>query len=76
MSCYKKYSDEKYAVKIVKSEPAYSKAALKEIHYLISVNSIKESKNKIIELLDYFVFRNHVLLIFLVLDGSLLDIIQ
>ena len=25
---------------------------------------------------DYFVFRNHVVLIFPVLDGSLLDIIQ
>ena len=47
---YKEETDteEKFAIKVVKSEPAYTKAALKEIHYLIQVNSVKESEDKII----------------------------
>ena len=38
MLCSKENTNEKYAIKIVKSEPGYTKAALKEIHYLIKVN--------------------------------------
>ena len=36
--CKREGSKEEFALKIVKSEPAYTKAALKEIHYLLQVN--------------------------------------
>ena len=48
MLCSKEDTHEKYAIKVVKSEPAYTKAALKEINYLVQVNSVKESEGKII----------------------------
>jgi hypothetical protein len=62
-------------MKIIKSEPAYTTAALKEIHYLMTINQVVESKKTIIELIDYFIYRNHVILIFPELEGSLLQII-
>lgn len=63
-------------MKIIKSEPAYTTAALKEIHYLMIINQVQESRDTIVQLLDYFIFRNHVILIFPLLDASLLQIIQ
>eukprot|EP01114_Cavostelium_apophysatum_P012643 TRINITY_DN2881_c0_g1_i3.p1 TRINITY_DN2881_c0_g1~~TRINITY_DN2881_c0_g1_i3.p1 ORF type:complete len:952 (-),score=200.28 TRINITY_DN2881_c0_g1_i3:750-3605(-) len=66
------------AIKIVKNKPAYFNQGLVEIQILEMLNHQYDAENKhhFLRLLDYFVFRNHLCLVFELLSVNLFELIK
>lgn len=72
-----KPSDKVVAVKIIKNLPAYNNQGLMEISILEKLNaSFSSEKHPLVQLLDHFVFNNHLCLVFEMLGASLFDLLK
>ncbi|EGR33309.1 protein kinase yak1, putative, partial [Ichthyophthirius multifiliis] len=77
---------ENYAIKVIKNKPAYFHQAKTEILLLRVLNKqeceqtqeqmIENQRNKIVKLIDFFVFRSHFCLVFEMMDLSLYDFLR
>lgn len=82
VKCTKRGTGEEYAIKVIKNRPAYTRQALIEIKVFIELQEQQQDeKNRdlnesIVKMTDYFIFQNHVCIIFEVLHISLLDLLQ
>ncbi|KAF7258904.1 hypothetical protein EG68_03941 [Paragonimus skrjabini miyazakii] len=65
------------ALKIIRNEERFSKQAKEEIRILQALNEQdKENKHNIVRLLDHFIFRRHVCMVFELLDLNLYEILH
>jgi len=75
--CVRKSKNDNFAIKVIKNKPAYTNQALMEVKVF---KKIKEenprNENYIVRLFDYFVFRNHICLVFEMLHVSLYDLLR
>eukprot|EP01017_Pseudomicrothorax_dubius_P024569 TRINITY_DN2610_c0_g1_i15.p1 TRINITY_DN2610_c0_g1~~TRINITY_DN2610_c0_g1_i15.p1 ORF type:complete len:682 (+),score=115.33 TRINITY_DN2610_c0_g1_i15:89-2134(+) len=78
VKCQKKGTNQHYAIKVIKNKPAYTKQAIHEIKLLRLLNKVEEkiSQRRIVQLTDYFYFRNHLFLVFEMLGCSLFDLLK
>ena len=77
MKCLKRGTDEIYAVKVIKNKFAYTKQAMTEIRiYKKLMEEIPYSQDYIVELHDYFSFRNHICLVFEMLNVPLFELLR
>ena len=76
--CSKRGSSSELAVKIVKNEPNYTRQGILEIKILKELEKRPDtaSENHIVTMIDHFMFRNHVCIVFEVLHWSLLDLLD
>lgn len=77
VKCSKNGSDNYFAIKVIKNKPAYTNQALMEIKIykkLEEENPINQEH--IVKLVDYFIFRNHICLVFELLHVSLYDLLK
>lgn len=65
-----------YAVKVIKNKPAYTIQAGTEINIFQKVQEDPNSGQFIVQMRDYFVYRNHVCIVFELLSYSLLEILR
>ncbi|KAJ6254449.1 homeodomain interacting protein kinase [Anaeramoeba flamelloides] len=63
------------AIKIVKNLPAYFNQALTEIQILKFINK-SETRQPVVELFSYFMFQNHLCLVFELLSVNLYELIK
>ena len=75
--CLRVKDNNYFALKIVKNKPAYRNQGLLEIRIAGLLNKEYDpyDRNHIVRLLDSFVFKEHVCLLFELLGGSLLDVL-
>jgi len=66
------------AIKIVKNKKAYKNQAVVEIKFLSIVNRLNLSTEKplFVEMLDFFVFREHPVIVFELLEKNLFDTLE
>jgi serine/threonine protein kinase len=77
VKCLDEASGEYVAMKIIKSLPAYHNQGLVEVKILQLINShFDADRYPMVRLLDHFVFRNHLCLVFELLSISLYDLIR
>ena len=77
MLAVNKQTKERHAIKIIKNKTAYTAQALTEIKIfkkILEEHTI--NGNHIVKLTDYFVFKNHICLVFEVLHISLFDLLK
>ena len=66
-----------FAVKVIKNKPAYTNQALMEVKIFKKVlEEHPANEQRIVKLDDYFVFRNHICLVFEILHVSLYDLLR
>jgi len=72
------YTKELVAIKVVKNKPAYFNQGLVEIQILEMLNHQHDAEDKhhIVRLEDYFVFRNHLCLVFELLSVNLYELLK
>jgi len=71
VKCLNMKTREFVAIKVLKNKKEYYDQGLHEIQYLHKLNKSDDSRN-IVSLLDHFVFRGHLCLVFELLDDTLL----
>lgn len=66
------------ALKIIKNKPAYFHQALVEVHILKMLNTEHdpEDKNRIVRMIDFFVYRKHLCIAFELLSVNLYDVLK
>jgi len=66
------------ALKIIKNKPAYFHQALVEVHILKMLNSKydPDDENRIVRMLDFFVYRKHLCIAFELLSVNLYDVLK
>ncbi|KAL4455004.1 hypothetical protein ABPG74_006386 [Tetrahymena malaccensis] len=79
--CSKNGTNDLFAVKVIKNRPAYFQQAKNEILLLRVLNKQEEQngenyQKRIVNLVDFFVFRNHFCLVFEMLELSLYDYLK
>ena len=77
MKCLNAKTNELVAIKIIKNQVSYYNQGKSEIRILKKLNDKENdsSNNKIVKLFDYFLYRQHLCLVFEVLDVSLYDLL-
>mmetsp|Transcript_13106 Transcript_13106/g.40362 ORF Transcript_13106/g.40362 Transcript_13106/m.40362 type:complete len:588 (+) Transcript_13106:149-1912(+) len=78
VKCRSRRSQEIFAVKVIKNEPAYFRQAQMEVRILehIHTNSSEEDIRHVVRLLQHFEFRSHLCLVFEKLNINLYEVIQ
>jgi len=76
--CYSKKFQRYVAVKIVKNRHQYSDQALNEVKLvnLINKHDTENNSNNVVHMLDFFVFRHHVCIVFELLAANLYELSQ
>jgi dual specificity protein kinase YAK1 len=75
--CVRKSKEDVFAIKIIKNKPAYTNQALSEVKIFKKIKEEHPVNEKyIVRLFDYFVFRNHICLVFEMLHVSLYDLLR
>jgi len=75
--CVRKSRQDVFAIKIIKNKPAYTNQALSEVKIFKKLKEEHPVNEKyIVRLFDYFVFRNHICLVFEMLHVSLYDLLR
>lgn len=65
------------AIKVVRNKPAYTKQGLIEIGIVEHLNRVDpEDRHHVVRLLDYFIFQNHVCLVFELLSVNLYELLK
>ena len=66
-----------YAIKVIKNKPAYTNQALTEVKIFKKLKDDHPyNEEHIVRLHDYFVFRNHICIIFELMHLSLYDLLR
>jgi dual specificity protein kinase YAK1 len=73
-----KIGGELVALKVIKNKPAYFTQGLMEVKILQKLNRSLDPANEhhIIRMLDYFVFRGHLVIVFELLNYTVLDLLK
>ena len=75
--CSRSDNSSQYALKIIKNKPAYTNQALTEIRIFQKIKDDMElGSDRIVEMADYFVFRNHICLVMELLHVSIYDLLK
>jgi len=75
--CIRVDTNEEFALKIIKNKPAYTNQSLTEIKiYRKLKEESPQNENYVVRLYDYFVFRNHICLLFEMLHYNLYDLLK
>lgn len=75
--CVRKDTNEEFAMKIIKNKPAYTTQALSEVKiYKKLKEENPHNEDYVVKIYDYFVYRNHICLIFEILRISLFDLLE
>jgi len=75
--CIRTGTNEEFAMKIIKNKPAFTNQALTEIKiYRKLKEESVHNEGYMVSLYDYFVFRNHICLLFEILHISLYDLLK
>lgn len=73
--CYKEYTNQYCAIKVIKNIPAYYKQGLLEIKILSVLNNQIDYQKHIVKVLDSFEFKSHICVAFELLGCTLLDVL-
>jgi serine/threonine protein kinase len=75
--CNRVSTGSSFALKIIKNKPAYTNQALTEIKIYQKLKEDKDNTHdRIVTMEDYFVFRNHICIVFELLNVSLYDLLK
>jgi len=75
--CIRKDTKEEFAMKIIRNKPGYTTQALSEIKvYKKLKHENLRNEDYLVKVYDYFVFRNHICLIFEILSVNLFDLLK
>eukprot|EP00871_Galdieria_phlegrea_P003119 jgi/Galph1/3808/GphlegSOOS_G2494.1 len=76
--CFNEQTGEVVAVKVIKNQPAYYRQAWMEVYILdvLHKTHLPEKVKHIVKLLRYFVYRNHLCLVFESLNINLYELIK
>lgn len=69
-------SKRKVAIKIIKNQDAYFQQARVEVGILKLLSDNYSEKHNVVKILEYFVFREHLCLVFELLDANLYDLLK
>ncbi|KAH7426157.1 hypothetical protein KP509_11G087000 [Ceratopteris richardii] len=77
VKCWIKEIDSFVAVKVIKNQPEYKNQAMMEISILHSLNTKYDpgDNNHIVRMLDYFIYKEHLCIVFEMLGLSLLQLL-
>mmetsp|Transcript_23393 Transcript_23393/g.61444 ORF Transcript_23393/g.61444 Transcript_23393/m.61444 type:complete len:1064 (-) Transcript_23393:298-3489(-) len=78
LKCQPSGSNQFRALKIIKNKPAYFLQALLEVRLLMMLNrkSDPDDKKRIVRMLDFFVYRKHLCIVFELLSYNLYDVLK
>ncbi|KAH9128102.1 hypothetical protein LEN26_000214 [Aphanomyces euteiches] len=76
--CQDVVTREVVAIKVIRNHPSYYKQALVEmqVSQLLTSMTCQEGKEHIVDLLDYFMFQNHLCLVFELLSVNLYELLS